>query len=876
MLINKKRAPPPLRFTLLLIVSILVIAHLILDKGFEVAFEEPSRVEKHQIESARQLIEMVQQTLSTDEALAEPHNAERIIGFQSADPNVDILALLNRDSEVVYSTKFAYESKPARELISEFNADAYRKAIAQQQIIIDKSTTGKSINLYAPIALPAQSDGDDTSQAGALYLNYDLARAKRDARREKLAPANWLSQTVVLIFSAILVFYLLNNWVAEPLRRIGRTVSRAAKGDIGVAAGFEGSSELALLDMGVDSMSREIDASKSALKQANLELEKRVDERTRHLEQEIRYRRNLERALRIHEHQMQIVFNTVSEGIALWDAEGRLLYANPGFRKLLGMGRFGNSVGSEEDGVSFTDEDGASLSLAQFPITKTLSDLQPREGIIVGIGHPDSGQRWVTINVIPVAETKGGAVTGVVSSVSDITDLKYHENQLEKMAHLDALTGLPNRRLLHDRMQQLVESARRKGKILAVCYLDLDGFKYINDNYGHKAGDGLLVEAASRFVNCVRAGDTVARLGGDEFVILLADIEDETECESILNRILHSLSNPYTVAGNIESGITVSAGITLYPADDRDPDTLLRHADQAMYTAKRSGKNRYHWFDATLEQRLMARNDTLKDLSRALSEHEFVLHYQPKISCHDGSVVGSEALLRWQHPVLGTILPAQFIPLVEEHDIALDIGRYVLDAALAQAHTWALQGYPMAIGINIFARQLQQPAFAAELEQLLSRIKKEERFPIDLEIVESAALEGIRDFPALVRRCEAMGVTFSLDDFGTGYSTLDHLRRIPAQSLKIDRSFVNDLLSNNEDRILIEATIGLGRAFGRKVVAEGVETEEQFRWLRVAGCDEMQGFLFARPMDAAAFWEWLQHYRPDTGRFNASLPERKL
>ncbi|HXK56516.1 MAG TPA: EAL domain-containing protein, partial [Gammaproteobacteria bacterium] len=203
-------------------------------------------------------------------------------------------------------------------------------------------------------------------------------------------------------------------------------------------------------------------------------------------------------------------------------------------------------------------------------------------------------------------------------------------------------------------------------------------------------------------------------------------------------------------------------------------------------------------------------------------------------------------------------------------------GRYVLDAALAQAHTWALQGYPMAIGINIFARQLQQPAFAAELEQLLSRIKKEERFPIDLEIVESAALEGIRDFPALVRRCEAMGVTFALDDFGTGYSTLDHLRRIPAQSLKIDRSFVNDLLSNNEDRILIEATIGLGRAFGRKVVAEGVETEEQFRWLRVAGCDEMQGFLFARPMDAAAFWEWLQHYRPDTGRFNASLPERKL
>lgn len=866
---KKRRSPPSLRFTLILIVSTLIFGHLLLDKGFELAFEQPSRVERQQIESARQLIDRVQQMLSSDPVAAELQNAERIIGLQDRDPNIGMLAVLNQGGDVVFSTKQAHNKQPAREVIVDFDPDIYHRARKQQQIIINKSASGKSINVYAPHPLPQKSGESDSGQLGALYLNYDLERAKRNALRETLAPTKWLSQAAILIVSAVLMIYLLNHWVAEPLRRIGRTVARVAKGDMGVVTGFNGESELALLGMGVDSMSREIDASKLALRQANLELEKRVDERTQHLEREIRYRRNLERALRIHEHQMQIVFNTVSEGIALWDAEGRLLYANPGFRKLLCMGRSDNAFGFEENYTKLLTEEGNPLSLAEFPITQTLSDLQPREGVIVGIEHPDVDRRWVTINVIPVTEIKGGAVTGIVSSVSDITELKHHENQLDKMAHFDTLTGLPNRRLLHDRMQQLVENARRKGKILAVCYLDLDGFKYINDTYGHKAGDGLLVEAASRFVNCIRAGDTVARLGGDEFAVLLADIEDENECESVMNRILSSLSSPYTVAGNIETGITVSAGITLFPADNRNPDTLLRHADQAMYSAKRSGKNRYHWFDARLEKRMLARNDSLKDLSRALSQREFVLHYQPKIRSEDGIVVGAEALLRWQHPVLGTLLPAQFIPLVEEQDIALEIGRQVIQQALLQAQNWLRQGHPMPISVNVFARQLQQPDFAEELELMLNQIKKEERVPLDLEIVESAALEGIRDFPAMVRRCEAMGVTFSLDDFGTGYSTLNHLRRIPAQSLKIDRSFVNDLLSNGEDRILIEATIGLGRAFGRRVVAEGVETEEQLRWLRAAGCDEMQGFLFAKPMIPGEFIEWLKQYRPDPKWLNA-------
>lgn len=237
--------------------------------------------------------------------------------------------------------------------------------------------------------------------------------------------------------------------------------------------------------------------------------------------------------------------------------------------------------------------------------------------MVVGIQHLEAEQRWLNINAVPVTEGKNGMVTGIVASAADITELKYHQHQLEQMAHFDALTGLPNRRLLHDRMLQLVENCRRKDEKLAVCYLDLDGFKHINDKYGHKAGDALLIEAASRFLKSVRAGDTVARLGGDEFVVLLTDIADEDECESVLDRILGYLSSPYTVAGNIETGVSVTAGITLFPADDKDPDTLLRHADQAMYSAKRSGKNRYHWFDHNLEQRLTQHDDSLKDLASA-------------------------------------------------------------------------------------------------------------------------------------------------------------------------------------------------------------------------------------------------------------------
>lgn len=861
---RKKISPPPLRFTLALVVTILITAQLVLDKGFEVIFRQPARIEQYQIDAARQLIDKVQQTLSTDIVYGKLHKAEQIISVQATDPHVELLAMIDHNDEVILATRYAYKSHPAHRVIEEFDPPKHEKTKTERRVIIQKSASGEYISAYAPLLLAAEVGTLKPTRVGVLYLKYDLVRAKRNALRETLAPANWLYWIIIVILSATLIIYLMSNWITAPLGSLGQAVAKLTRGDTGVETGIRGRSEIARLGKGIDRMSREIDNAKSALKQANIDLEQKVKKRTVHLEREINYRRDAEKALNDSKRQLQIVLDTVSEGVALWDAKGRLQYANPGFKTLLSIyDNAADSFNFDDNTTQFLDSNGRSMQLEELPIAMTLRDHQSREGVVLCVEGPGSNKRWINMNVTPVTGNNNAHLAGVVSSISDITDLKNHERELEKLANFDTLTELPNRRLLRDRMQQLVEHTRRLDRTLAICYLDLDGFKRINDLQGHKAGDKLLVEVANRLNHCIRAGDTVARLGGDEFVVLLADIKDEIECETILDRILDILSQPYPISGRDESGISVSVGITLFPADDEDPDTLLRHADQAMYEAKRLGKNRYQWFDPAYEQRILAQQDTLKDLERAYSNHELVFYFQPKIDCRHGHISGAEALLRWQHPVLGLLSPAQFIPLVEDQDIALDIGNYLIREALAQADLWAKQGYPLTISVNIFPRQLQHTDFVKELSRSLSQAGGKEQLSLDLEIVESAVLEGIPNIPMIVRQCEAMGVTFSLDDFGTGYSTLDHLRRIPAQSLKIDRLFIENMLSNAEDRTLVEAIIGLGRAFGRKVIAEGVESIEQILWLRAAGCDEMQGFQFAKPMEPAAFIEWVQRFRPD-------------
>ena len=457
---------------------------------------------------------------------------------------------------------------------------------------------------------------------------------------------------------------------------------------------------------------------------------------------------------------------------------------------------------------------------------------------------------------------QGKLIIGRVFSFTDITERKEHQQQLERMAHYDALTGIPNRVLLGDRLQQAIAQSRRHQRGLAVVYLDIDGFKEVNDAHGHETGDQLLVCIAQRLHDALREGDTLARLGGDEFVAVLTDIDSRHECEAVLSRLLLAAATPLKVRQH-EVQLSASLGVTLFPHDGSDPDTLLRHADQAMYQAKQTGKNRYHLFDPEEDRQTQAQRRSIGDIEQALERGEFELYYQPKVNMRTGAVVGAEALIRWRHRERGLVPPGEFLPLIEGNDLLVRIGEWVLDSALRQMTAWRAEGLDLAVSVNIAAYHLQQKDFLSRLRKILAAHDTVPPEKLELEVVESAALEGIAQISHLIEGCRALGVQFSLDDFGTGYSSLTYLRRLPASVLKIDQSFVRDMLWDSEDLAIVEGVIGLAAAFRRVVIAEGVETAEHGELLLRLGCDLAQGYGIARPMPASELPGWIARWRPD-------------
>ncbi len=453
------------------------------------------------------------------------------------------------------------------------------------------------------------------------------------------------------------------------------------------------------------------------------------------------------------------------------------------------------------------------------------------------------------------------AVRELASMVMDMVERKRVEDRLEHLAYHDPLTQLPNRTLLTDRLRLSMAEAKRNQRMLAVCYLDLDGFKPVNDSWGHANGDRVLVEVAHRLTSCVRAGDTVARLGGDEFVILFGDLGDVEECEHALERIMAALRVPFMVSGH-PAHLSASVGVTLFPDDRSDPDTLLRHADQAMYAAKQAGRNRFHLFDPEHDRRARARRETLKRVREGLNAGEFCLYYQPRVNMRQGTVIGAEALIRWNHPEEGLLMPARYMSLVENSDLSVEVGQWVMREALRQMSAWSELGLHLPVSVNISGRHLQKADFVADLRAMLNEFPDIPAHRLELEILETAALEDMAAVSRLVEGCSELGVRFALDDFGTGYSSLTYLRHLPVHLLKIDRSFVRDMLLDAEDLAIVEGVIGLSTAFRREVIAEGVETVEHGTLLMRLGCDMAQGFGIAKPMPAGEVADWLKNWRP--------------
>ncbi len=549
------------------------------------------------------------------------------------------------------------------------------------------------------------------------------------------------------------------------------------------------------------------------------------------------------------------VFENAHEGIMITDARGTLVEVNNTFTELTGYSRT-EALGKNADLLKSGHHDPAFYA----EMWKTIREAGYWRGEVWN--RKKSGEIFVELLTISTVRDRADCITHYVGIFSDITLQKEHQKRLEHLAHFDPLTQLPNRMLLADRLQLAMAQTERNGKLLAVSYLDLDGFKPVNDQHGHAAGDSLLVEVAQRLKACLRAEDTVARLGGDEFVLLFSGLNDEKECDRALSRVINSLSSPFFIAEQ-EINISASIGVTLFPNDGADPDTLLRHADQAMYNAKQLGRNRYHLFDPESDRRARVRHDEMARIRSALEERQFVLHYQPKVNMRQGMVVGAEALIRWQDPERGLVPPLDFLPAIQGTDLDIAIGNWVLAETLRQMEHWIAGGLDLCISVNIAGTHLQAPGFAEHLGRLLAAHPSVNPGRLELEVLETTALEDMTSVAEIFEQCRRLGVSFSLDDFGTGYSSLTYFRRLPAEILKIDQSFVRDMLDDSEDLAIVEGVIGLTRAFQRQVIAEGVETVEHGMVLLQLGCDLAQGYGIARPMPAADLPAWVEAFLPD-------------
>jgi len=550
------------------------------------------------------------------------------------------------------------------------------------------------------------------------------------------------------------------------------------------------------------------------------------------------------------------VFEHATEAIVVTDLNGAILEINDAFTRTTGYSRE-ESVGqhirmlnSDLHGEGFYTE----MSRSIVEGGRWRGELWNRA---------KDGRAFPASTTITTVQSPTGEAQYYVTLFFDISPMKEQEQKLERIAHFDALTGLPNRSLLGERLRSAMASAREMNRMLAVIFIDLDNFKAVNDRQGKDTADALLVSVAGRMKHVLREGDTLGRLGGDEFVAILPDLSSVASATAVIDRLLQAAGESQSVGG-YELRISATAGATFYPqSQDVDADQLLRQADQAMYEAKLAGKGRYHSFDPVRDHTVRGRHEELARIRQALNVGELELYYQPKVNMATGELVGAEALIRWNHPERGLLPPLAFLPAIEDDPLAIDVGEWVIDTALAQMERWAQSGHRIRVSVNVSAKQLEQPNFIERLSAVLARHPDVNPSMLELEVLESSALRDVAMVSDVILACNQMGMQVAIDDFGTGYSSLTYLKRLPAGVLKIDQSFVRDMLDDAEDLAILQGIMGLATAFGRLPVAEGVESVGHGVVLLKLGCEVAQGYGIARPMPADDLFRWYATWRPD-------------
>lgn len=556
-------------------------------------------------------------------------------------------------------------------------------------------------------------------------------------------------------------------------------------------------------------------------------------------------RKAAEDALFIERERAQVTLNSIGDAVISADIVGNVIYLNLVAERMTGWSR------EEAAGQPLADVlqiiDGGTREPARSPI-----ELAMQRNKVVGLSanciliRRDGFEVPIEDSAAPIHD-HGGHVIGAVMVFHDVSEARAMVLKMSHLAQHDFLTGLPNRVLLNDRLIQAISLARRRRKQLAVLFLDLDFFKHINDSLGHLVGDKLLQSVAERLTTCVRSSDTVSRQGGDEFLVLLSDIEHSEDAAHRAENIISVLAESHSIAGQ-DIHTTMSIGIGIYPTDGEDAETLIKNADAAMYHAKQNGRNNYQFFKQDMNDRVVERQSLETGLRRALEKQEFVLHYQPKINLETGEITGAEALIRWMHPKRGLLAPGQFVSIAEECGLIVPIGRWVLREACTQVRTWLDMGLkPASIAINISAVEFRNKNFIDGVRSILNETRLEPDC-LEIELTESVLMQDGEFTTTTLQALKDMGVQLAIDDFGTGYSSLSYLKRFPIDSLKIDQSFVRDIITDSDDATIVTAVIGMGNSLNKRVSAEGVETREQLAFLRAGHCGEGQGYYFSRPL----------------------------
>ena len=554
--------------------------------------------------------------------------------------------------------------------------------------------------------------------------------------------------------------------------------------------------------------------------------------------------------LRESEQRFHGIFDQAAVGIALVALDGHWLRVNQKLCDIVGYPESEMLTLSFQD-ITYPEDKALDLAYTQ----RLLANGIPHFSLEKRYVRKDGAVVWINLTVSLVRDA-AGVPKYFITVTEDITRRKETEAKLTYLANHDALTGLANRTRLHDRLEQAIAVASRSGHAVAVLLLDLDRFKNINDSLGHDIGDRLLLAIADRLSDCVRSGDTVARLGGDEFVLVLGELDRPEDAASVAKQALAAVSRTLVIESH-ELTLSTSIGISLYPRDGGDASSLLKNADAALYRAKSVGRNVFQFYATEMNAHALERLTLENDLHHGLERNEFLLHYQPQVDADSGRIIGVEALLRWQPQGRAIVPPSGFLSLAEETGLILPIGEWVLRTACAQARAWAEMALPVRVAVNLSGVQFQQQDVVGMVARILAETGCNAQW-LEIEVTESVLMEDTDQAAEILHTLKAMGIHLAIDDFGTGYSSLNYLKRFPIDTLKIDQSFVRDITTDPDDAYIAEAVIALAHSLRMKVIAEGVETEEQLTFLRAHGCDHIQGYLYSKPVAAPEIENWLR------------------